>query len=193
MNIKDRVQHSFLGDGKILRFSEDGTLATVRFKGRRDISFRTDDPTITWPVPSQPKVPSLVWIDSDGRETEVRQDFVEKLPVILDAYRGATKCLHREEVLAALGVDVQNTTKSEYSHMERQLRKAKAYIQTHTNIPICAVRSKDGGYFLAETRQEVLEEAELFRASAQGNIRQAEEIEGLAERAFPEETHATNV
>jgi hypothetical protein len=127
------------------------------------------------PLPSR----QIVWTDKrTGDQLSARSDFIEKLPTLLKY--GKDNATHVEEILSAMGVENNDGTR-------RQLRFAKAYIIANSDTPICSERSQDGGYFIATTRNDVLEDAETYRASAAGNIRAAEELESLADRAFPQE------
>jgi hypothetical protein len=194
IQVGDRVHHLEFGDGTVLRvygssdpdilFDGDASERSVSVNGLTlVISLPTIVRTASDIIPrkaARNKIPRVTWTDRrTGEQFSANQEFINRLPAVLGI--GEKNIQSVRAILELLGGSyTDDPNGSKFANDSRQLRDAKQYLVTEKNIPIVAVQSQRGGYYIADEPSGLLENAAAFRAQAAGLVQVAESLEALA-------------
>ena len=168
-----------LGVGEVQ--SEQDGKSTVKFSSGRVVVFPSTELEAT--VQKQPRI---MWHDkSTGERFSARQDFIDKLPSILKT--GKNNATPVRTLLELLGCDYSNDKDGRaFANDSRQLRDAKEYLVAEEGLPIVSIQAQIGGYYIADSADDLLENASAFRAQASGLVRSAESLEAVAAKLSTE-------
>ena len=188
MRVKHLKYGSF-GVGQVVAESELGDKYTVEF---RDVN-----KVITFPVSElevvNEKAPRVVWKDRNtGEKLSARQDFVERLAGVLETGKDNVKSVR--SILESLGQNYEDDKDGKrFANDSRSLRDAKEYLVSEMHIPIVSIQSQQGGYYISNDPEDLLQNASAFRKQAEGLINSAISLEFLAESLLVRTANAASI